>query len=593
MPPTESSAGRVVEELEKILASSGFARNDRLGKFLRFIVEQHIQGTAGQLKETLIGIELFGRKHYDPKEDSLVRTEAARLRARISQYYAEEGSRDAVIIELPKGGYAPVIRVLGEPAPARAWAGRKAAIAAAVLAILVSGGWWLAARKSEPSVIAVLPFKSLSTEPANEYFTDGLTDEVIRNLSIIDGLQVRSRTSSFAFKDKPRNLPELGAQLHANYVVEGSVLRSDGRLRINAQLVRVADDFPLWSGHWDRELRDIFAIQDEISRSIVNQLRLKLRRGQRRYDTDQETYALYLRGRAVQAGFTIPKYREAIGIFEQVIARDPAFAPAYAGLAAAYTRASTNNFGFPPDETYPKIRAAAQKALELDPLLAEAEVAMGLVYSRQPAWIEAEKALGRAIELNPNLSEAYLYLGFAVHQPLGHLDQAVHDLRKAQEIDPMSREVRYLLASVLLNLGRHKEAADICRRILVNYPEDPLPTQILGRALLQKGNRSEAIAIFEKQGVISNGFRGYSYALDGRRTEAEQLAAAAEQRDFPNHLALIYAGLGDKDRTVEALGRMAAKKDPRIYAYLYYPELALIRGDPGLKEFRMRIGLPQ
>ena len=181
-----------------------------------------------------------------------------------------------------------------------------------------------------PLAIAVLPFHNLSPDSGSDYFADGLTDEIIRDLSIIDGLAVRSQTSSFAWKGKPRNVRQFGNELDVGYILEGSVLRSGRQLRINAQLVQVRDDVPLWSGKYDRELTDVFAIQEEISRGIVNSLRLKLGRGRRRYETSTEAYDLYLRARALSWR------HESIGVFEKAIATDPAFAPAYAGLAAAY-----------------------------------------------------------------------------------------------------------------------------------------------------------------------------------------------------------------------------------------------------------------
>ena len=210
--------------------------------------------------------------------------------------------------------------------------------------------------------IAVLPLENVSHDPANDYFADGLTDELIRNLSIIDGLVVRSRTSSFAFRGKPQNVREAGRQLGADYILEGSVLRAGQQLRINAQLVRASDDFPLWSGKFDRELTDVFAIQDEISRGIVNSLRLKLGRGRRRYETSAEAYDLYLRGRALGDDERDPPGGQSIGRFEEAIAKDPPFAPAYAGLAAARAVRS-GEFGFDSPDELEKMRTAALKAI--------------------------------------------------------------------------------------------------------------------------------------------------------------------------------------------------------------------------------------
>jgi len=302
MPPENHNGQMVREQLERVLSSRDFSRNERLSRFLRFVVERYLEGKDSELKESVIAIEVFGRKaDYDPKEDAIVRTEAMRLRARLSKYYDGEGSRDPVIIELPKGGYTPSFRRPEAAEPPKASSrGRWVPIALALLAVvLAAAGWWWARHRNEPVVVAVLPLENLSRDPANDYFADGITDEIIRNLSVIEGLAVRSRTSSFAFKGKPRNVREVGNLLDADYVLEGSVLRAGEQLRVNAQLVRVRDDFPLWSGKFDRELTDVFAIQDEISRGIVNQLRLKLGRGRRRYETSLEAYDLYLHAQAL------------------------------------------------------------------------------------------------------------------------------------------------------------------------------------------------------------------------------------------------------------------------------------------------------
>ena len=233
-------------------------------------------------------------------------------------------------------------------------------------------------------VIAVLPFENLSAERDSDYLVDGLTDDIIRSLAIVQGLQVRSRTSSFAFKNKQRNVRAVGEQLGANLVVEGSVLRSGNRLRINARLVQVAGDVPLWAESFDRELNDIFAIQDEISRAIVNKLRLTLGTGQRRYDSDVDTYILYLKARALVGRRGEQNARTAAELFQQVVKSDPAFAPAYAGLVDAYGLMSQSALA--PgivEAALPLMQQAANKALELDELLAEGHAAMGFIHSRQ------------------------------------------------------------------------------------------------------------------------------------------------------------------------------------------------------------------
>jgi adenylate cyclase len=248
----ESGRSELVHrELERIVASAGFAHNERLKGFLRYVVEQELSGRGDQLKESLVGVEVFGRRpDYDVRQDSVVRTEAARLRARLAEYYANGGASDRVVIELPKGGYRPIFRVVGSAPeslgqrrePHRL--GRRSVILgtsfAVIGALLVA--WWLLRTRDSFISIAVLPLMNLSQDSNSDYFADGLTGEIIRNLSIIDGLVVRSQSSSFVFKGKPRNIRDAGRELDAEYIVEGSVFRSGEQLRINAQLIRVRDD---------------------------------------------------------------------------------------------------------------------------------------------------------------------------------------------------------------------------------------------------------------------------------------------------------------------------------------------------------------
>ncbi len=583
MAASESQPEAVRNQLDRVLASPSFCRNERLSRFLRFVVERRLEGRESELKESLIAIEVFGRKpDYDPKLDSIVRSEASRLRARLLEYYAREGSGDPVIIELPKGGYTPLIRQFEARQDRKTRLGFWPQVAFAVLAVaLAAAGWWWVRHKPTPVAIAVLPFDSLSHDPANDYFADGLTDEIIRNLSIIDGLAVRSRTSSFAFKAKPQKVREAGKQLEADYILEGSVLRAGQQLRINAQLIRVGDDFPVWSGRFDRELTDILAIQDEISRGIVNSLRLKLGRGRRRYETSAEAYDLYLRARSMD-------YRTSIGPFEQAIAKDPSFAPAYAGLAAAYAFQS----GFRLDGTEEltrMMRASAEKAIQLDPLSAEAHAALGASQARDGQWAESEKSFRRALELDPNRSMSYQDFVLHLHLPLGRIEEALRHSRLAVKADPLSPQVHDDLALVLISAARYDEAADHCQKLPADFPFKSL---CLGRARLGQGRTEEAIQILATSDRgLQRAYLGHAYGRAGRREEAEKLAAALSPNPFQG--ALIFAGLGDKERTLEALERMAPLGPVRIGRALTLPELALVRGDPRVKALRKKVGLPE
>ena len=520
-----------------------------------------------------------------------------RLIVPVENVEAEQETNVEAAIPTPANGQQ------AEPAPLTAppepfflhW--RKIAMALIFVSVLATGWWWFLRHNFRAYTIAVLPFKNLSAEPDSDYFSDGLTDEIISQLSIIDGLEVKSRTSSFFFKDKPGSIHDVGAQLGASLVLEGSVLRSGEKLRVNARLIRVSDDVPLWSNSFDRQLKDVFSIEDEISRSIVNQLRLKLGQGQRRYNTNLEAYDLYLKAQALAQNQRLPEGRanllKGIDVFGQVIASDPAFAPAYAGLATTYGRLSITPRSFSPEQAYAKMRAAAEKALQLDPLLAEAHASMGLVYARDHNWQDSEKAFRRSIEINPSLSQSRQDFAMSVLFPLGRLQEAIRELRKAAELDPLSALVEDSLDHVLVSAGRYDEVIDNCRRILVANPNDNGAEQLYARALMHTGRLNEATAIFEKQdqdGTGSPGFLGYAYAMAGRRAEAE--GVARKYPEWPWVHVFVYAGLGDKDRVFQALEKMAAIHDPRVGAYLTDPELSLLRGDQRLSEFRQKVGIP-
>jgi TolB-like protein/tRNA A-37 threonylcarbamoyl transferase component Bud32 len=444
---------------------------------------------------------------------------------------------------------------------------------------------------AERPIIAVLPLQNLSSEPDSDYFVDGLTDEIIRNLAVIEGLEVRSRTSSFAFKGKARDLRDVGQQLGVNLVVEGSIMRSGSKLRINAQLVPVAGDVPLWSGRFDRELRDVFAIQDEISRAIVNKLRLTLGRGQRRYETNLEAYELYLKGHALAVRRNTSNAQKAAGLFEQVIASDPAFAPAYAGLVDAYAFMSMEIQGIPSETALSRMRPAAVKALEIDPLLAEAHAAMGLLHSRERDWKSAQTSFQRAIELNPTLTRTYTNYVTSTLIPLGRVDEAARLLEEALRADPLSLDVHRELAMVQIIDGRYEEAIANLQRVRAVDSDFPFADLFLARALTFAGRLPEALRLWEtsKAQQRPHFWMAHAYVMAGRRAEVEKIAAAT---DHPLHLAIIYAALGDNDRALLALDRTADILPQRVGLIMMYPEMASLRGDARFVAIRRKLGLP-
>jgi TolB-like protein/tRNA A-37 threonylcarbamoyl transferase component Bud32 len=484
---------------------------------------------------------------------------------------------------------------------------RPRLLALAFLGLVVGvGSLWVAARKfavkPDTPVIAVLPFKNLSTEADSDYFVDGLTDEVIRNLSVIDGLVVRSSASSFAFKNKNPSTRDISQQLNANLVLEASVFRAGARLRIDAQLVRAADDVPLWSARYDRELQDVFAIQDEISRSIVNELRLKLGRGQRRYTADVEAYDRYLKARVLQARRG-PATRQAIDLLDEVIAKDPGFAPAYAARASAYgvylvlQVPSVLGLPVPPDQARTFVRRDALEAMRLDPLLAEAHDALGWVHSLDFEWADAEKSFRHAIELNPSLTTTFTDFVVGALLPEGKLNEALAVLSDGVRADPLSPDVRRTLSIVQISARQYDAALDNCRRAIELDRRVFAANTRCEQALIHKGRVAEAIALMEKfvtdtpalKGGRGYGYLGYAYAISGRRAEAETQALRNE--GLPHQQAMIYGGLGDKERAFAAIAQLAALNPHRALSWLTRPELDLLRGDPRVAALQRTFGL--
>ena len=602
------------QALERVLSSSGFARNERLSGFLRFLVDRHLEGRDGELKESVIAHEVFGREaDYDPKLDAIVRTEAVRLRARLEKYYQADGSQDPWLIDLPKGGYRPVVRqrLAVEPAtdippgqpertarPSRIrWT--TGAVTALVL-VAIASAWWSTRPGRTGLTIAVLPLVNQG-DPANEYFADGLTDEIIRNLSIIDGVTVPSRTSSFAIKGKGLPAGEAGRQLGADYLVDGSVLHSGDQLRITVSLVRARDGQILWVDRFDRTMTDVFAIQDEISRGIVNTLRLNFSQGRRRYEANLEAYDLYLRGRHLMASFPAPRGRPialpAVQYFEQAIARDGNYAIAYAGMADALIAMERNVGTATPFGTtiLSKAKEAAERAVKLDPMLSEGHSAVASMRAREYAWQEAERGFRQAIDLNPNNALAHLELGTSVLVVQGRFDEGLREVRLALALDPLSPYVNTEVGAALTLAGRYGEAVDQLRKASSLDQSRTRPFNLLGRALTLQGKPDEALEAFDesiKRGIAYPEWWACAEVRAGRRDKAvgilhRQLNDARSSRV----LARTYACLGDQERALEHLEKSFTQNGPGLAETLQSPELASMRSDPRFAELRKQVNL--
>jgi tetratricopeptide (TPR) repeat protein len=366
---------------------------------------------------------------------------------------------------------------------------------------------------------------------------------------------------------------------------------------IQAALLPVAGGEPVWRDTLTREVRSAGDLNDalmEIARTIVNELRLTLGPTQRRYSTDVVTYETYLRARELR-DMRLGRAREAIPLFEEVIQRDPSYAPAHAALAATYGDLTMawphpDGFALAPREALAMMAPLTERALEIDPMLAEAHVAEAYMHALRRRWVEAEASFRLAISLDPTVTAVYGDFVLSTLEPWGRLDEALNTLHAALDADPLSLDLRNVLARIQLSADRYDEAMANCQRVIAEDPDFPFAEEYCARALAVKGRTDEALSLFNKRPLQNEHGIGWIYAITGRRAEAQMLAA--RNSHLPNRQALIYAALGDKDRAFEALERLAVLNPRRAGAYLNYPELAMLRGDPRVAALRRKLGFP-
>ena len=454
--------------------------------------------------------------------------------------------------------------------------------------------------------IAVLPFANMSTDPENEYFCDGLAEELLNALAKIENLKVAARTSSFSFKAKNANVDEIGRALHVNSVLEGSVRKSGNRLRITVQLINATDGYHLWSERYDREMQDIFDVQDEITLAVVGALKVKLLGEERavllkRYTDSTEAYELYLKGRYYWNRRTAENIKKAIEQFKVATDHDPNYALAYAGLADCY--ALLNQYaGTPLSKTVPQAKAYAERAIAIDDQLAEPHASLGRVTELLWQWTVAEREFKRAIELNPNYATAYHWYSLLL-RTLGRFDEAAVMIKRAQEIDPLSSMIGVNVSITYQSQNDHVASIENTRKIIELDPNFSVAYEYLGLSYLKKGCNAEAIASFEKAVELSNRageallFLGYGYGVTGRHAEAIAVAKElegkyAKKETSGRNVAAVYAGLGEKDKAFEWLEKDFQTKGDLQFIRWEIPFESL-RDDSRFKDLLKRMGLPE
>ena len=485
-------------------------------------------------------------------------------------------------------------------------------VAVGLTLLLLALGGYAALRWVRPPGVAplasaaVLPFVDLSPQKDQEYFSDGLTEELITTLSQVPGLRVAARTSSFQFKGQSPDVHEIGRKLDVGAVLEGSVRKSGNRLRVSAQLISVKDGYQLWSESYDRDLADVFAVQEDVARSIVAALRVRLAPARDsalavRPTGDLEAYDLYLKGRFAWNQRTGPALQEAVRYLEQAVARDSTFARAWAALADAYLLVVPYAGGSPAD-TWRKAQAAARKALALDSTSAEAYTSLGygnMIYAWN--WPAAEESFQRAIAADPNYATGHHWYGdFLAGR--GRLVESLAEMSRAHQLDPLSQQIGVEWGWVSYLMHQNDEAAAHIRQTLELGPNYAQGHFRLGLVQIQQRRYPEAIASFKRAidlGVFypqAAAALAFAYAVSGDRGAAMGIVNDLKRRSAgelvpPVTIATAYAGLGDATQGIEWLNRGIDQKDIYIPENFFDPLLDPLRTDPRFEQVLTRMGL--
>jgi TolB-like protein/Flp pilus assembly protein TadD len=602
------------DQVARIVASSGFVSAGRLAPFLGFVVDRMLAGEP--IKESLVGVAVFGRPaDYDPRLDPIVRVEARRLRLRLAEYYAGPGAQDPVLVDLPKGGYLPVFAyredtvALGTEGllPVPLTTGRRRrwwwpVLALAILALVVGGGLLLSHHPEAPQTsVAVLPFVNLSDDARDQYFSEGLTEEIIDRLARIRGLRVVARSSSFQWKGSAQDLREVGRKLSATAVVEGSVRRAGNTLRVTAQLVNVADGFQLWSQSYERKTSDVFAIQDEVARAVANALRVELRVGlEPRPEPPTgslNAHNLYLKGRYHLNHDAMAGLELAADSFERATLADPQYATAHAALAGTYAVLAYYRLR-PASEAWSRAKAEADRALAIDPGMAEAHAVRGVATALDEwRWQEAEPFFRRALQLDPDSSDVHVFYIWGLLLPRGRLAEASAHADRAIALDPGSSLAHQIRSFVLLVQHRLDEAIPSYQRSAELSPSNGDIQWDLGMALAYGGQREAAMRQFRLGGNIHSG-GGWEpgvaeLALLGEPQEARAVIARwpGFHQQRPLYIAYAYGLLGDAGDAAQWLARAYQEHDPQVIWAKVDPRLDKVRQDPRIQAVIRKIGL--
>jgi TolB-like protein/DNA-binding winged helix-turn-helix (wHTH) protein/Flp pilus assembly protein TadD len=543
---------------------------------------------------------------------------------KLREALADPADSPRYIETLPRRGYrfiapveAPPVEAL-EPAAAEKPARRAgfrlrlpgpavAALAAVLVALALGRTGDFRRGRSTPSTIgslAVLPFENLTGEDGQDYFVDGMTDALITNLAQVRALRVISRTSVMRYKRTDKLLPRIAEELGVDAVVEGTVARSGDRVRVTAQLIHAPSDRHLWARSYERERRDVLALQGELAAAIAQAIQVKLqpqeqRRLTRTTAVQPDAYEAYLKGRFYWSERSPGGLLKAVGYFQQAIEQDPAYAPAHSGLSDAYRLFDLSGLA-PPRESMPKAETAARKALALDDTLAEAHASLaGVLYRYQWDWEGAEREFQLSLELEPNYAEGHRAYAVYLLTVRRH-EEAIAEARRARELSPLSVVINTELGTALVRAGRYDEAIERLQKTLEIDPKFARAYTTLAGAYDGQGDRPRAVAVLEKAATLSGGapnpWLGYGYGVTGRRREALEILARLEKLSreryvSPQDFAVVHLGLGDKDQAMAWLERAYEERAFEVLGFSggLFDRLS---DDPRFQDLRLRMRLP-
>jgi TolB-like protein/Flp pilus assembly protein TadD len=567
------------DELDRVLASAAFARADRLRRFLRFVVEETLAGRQDDIKESVIALHVCGRDgSFDAKTDPIVRVDATRLRARLGEYYDTQGRDASLRIDLPKGSYVP--RFVAGPAAA-----------------CLRGS-------ARPLTIAVLPFVNIGAG-ADDGFSDGLTEELIHQLSRIPTLRVIARTSAFQYRARSVDVRKIAADLNVSHVVEGSVRAAGEQIRVTAQLTAVDDRTIRWSAKYERQLTDVLKVQDDICANVTRALQLELLDGTvpaRASSASARAHVAYLKGRHFWNRRTAASLMQSLEQYAAAVALDEHYARAYCGMADTLFVQALND-QLSAADAMPRAIEQATRALDVDPDLPEALVSLASIASiYEWDWLKGDALFRHATSLNPRAPLApYLHAVLNL-APRARWEEALVAMDTAMELDPVSPVLHRDLGMIHYLRGDYREAEAVLRAAHALDPSFHGVYFWLARTLIEAGRLDDALgALQSRLAAPAPNARVVATMIEvltktGRATEAEDhwdalQRRAGEQTVPPLSVALAYLARGDRPGALACLEQAARDRAPALYQLAVDPVFRPLRDEPALAAILRTMGL--